>query len=41
MYGSVAEAETRGVASGLRLEGRACSMLRVMLGGDFDIATLV
>ena len=33
MYGSVAEGGGRGVASGLRLKGRVCSMLTVMLGG--------
>ena len=37
VYSSVAEGCGRGVASGLRLEGRLCSMLSVMLGGDFVI----
>ena len=41
MYGSVAERGGRGLASGLRLEGRVCCMLTVMLGGDLDIATRV
>ena len=40
MYSSVAEGAGRGVASGLRLEGRVCSMLTVMLGGELDAATL-
>ena len=31
----------RGAASGLRLEGRLRSILTVMLGGDFDVATRV
>ena len=35
MYSSVAEGGGRGASSGLRLEGRVCSMLTVMLGGDF------
>ena len=33
VYGSVAEGGGTGLASGLRLEGRVCSMLTVMLGG--------
>jgi len=32
VYGSVAQGGGRGVASGLRLEGRVCSMLTLMLG---------
>ena len=40
MHGSVAEGAGTGVASGLQLEGRVCSMLTVMLGGDLDAATL-
>ena len=39
MYCSVAEGGGRGVASGLQLEGRVCSILMVMLGGDLDVAT--
>ena len=31
----------RGAASGLWLEGRVCSMLKVMLGGDLDVPTRV
>ena len=34
VYGSVSERRGRGVASGVRLKGRVCSMLTVMLGGD-------
>ena len=41
MYSSDAEVGGRGAASGLQLEGRVCSMLTVMLGGDLDIATRV
>ena len=41
MYGSVAEGEGRGAASGLWLEGRLCSMLIVMLAGDLDSWTPV
>ena len=37
VYGSVAEGGGRGVGSELRLQGRVCSMLMVMLGGDLDI----
>ena len=39
--GSVAEGGGRGATSGLWLEGRLCSMLTVMLGGDLDVATWV
>ena len=39
MYSSVAEGGGRGPSSGMRLEGRVCSMLTVMLGGDLDVAT--
>ena len=39
MYGSVAEGGGRGAVSRLRLEGRVCSMLTVMLGGDLDVTT--
>ena len=35
MYSSVAEGGGRGAASGLWLEVRVCSMLTVVLGGDF------
>ena len=35
----VAEGGGKGVTSGLWLEGRLCSMLTVMLGGDLDVAT--
>ena len=38
---SVAEGGGRGSASGVRLEGRVCSMIMVMLGGDLDVATQV
>ena len=41
MYGRVAAGGGRGAASGLWLEGRLCSMLTVMLGGDLDIATWI
>ena len=41
MYGSVAEGEGRGLANELRLEGRVCSMLTVMLGGDLDVRVRV
>ena len=37
MYGSVADGGGRGAESELWLEGRACSMLTVMLGGDLDV----
>ena len=30
----------RGAVCGLWLEGRVCSMLTVMLGGDLDVATV-
>ena len=33
--------EAGGVASGLWLEGKKCSMLTVMLGGNLDVATRV
>ena len=36
-----AEGGGRGVVSGLRLEGRVCSMLTVMLGGDLDVRVRV
>ena len=39
VYDSVEEGGGRGMASGRRLEGRLCSMLTVMLGGDLDVAT--
>ena len=41
MYDIVAEGGGRGLASGLRLEGRVCSMLTVMVGGDLNVATRV
>ena len=41
VFGSIAEGGRRGVASGLRLEGRVCSMLTVMLGGVLDVVTQV
>ena len=41
LHGSVAEGGGRGLASGLWLEGRLCSMLTVMLGEDLDVATWV
>ena len=41
VYGSVAEGGGKGSVSGLWLEGRLCSMLTVMLGGDLDVATRV
>ena len=41
LYGSVAEGGGRGSASGLWLEGKLCSILAVMLGRDFDVATWV
>ena len=41
MYSSVAEGGGKGAVSGLRLEGRLCSMLTVMQGGDLDVATQV
>ena len=43
MYGSIAEGGgiAIGAALGLWLEGRVCSMLKVMLGGDLDVATRV
>ena len=41
MYGSVVEGGGRGVESGLYLQGRVCSMLPAMLGGDLDVATRV
>ena len=33
LYSSVVERDGRGATSGLRLEGRVCCMLTVMLGG--------
>ena len=39
VYGSVAEGGSREAVSGLWLEGRLCSMLKVMLGGDLDVTT--
>ena len=41
MYGSVAEGGGRGAESELWLEGRVCSMLTVMLGGDLDVTVRV
>ena len=41
LYSSIAEGGGRGSASGLWLEGRLCSMLTVMLGGNLDVATWV
>ena len=41
VYGSVAEGGGRGAVYVLRLEGTACSMLTMMLGGDLDVATRV
>ena len=41
MYSSIAEGGDRGVASGLQLEGKLCSMLAVMLDGDLDVTTRV
>ena len=41
VYSNIAEEGGRGSASGLWLEGRLCSMLTVMLGGDLDVATRV
>ena len=40
MYGNIAEGGGRGTVHGLCLEGRVRSMLTVMLGGDFHVATL-
>ena len=41
VYGAAAEGGGREVTSVLRLEGRLCSMLTVMQGGDLDVATQV
>ena len=41
VYSSVAEGAGRGAASGLQLEGRVCSTLILLLGGDLDVATRV
>ena len=41
VYGSVAEEGGSEAVCGLWLEGRLCSMLTVMLGGDLDDATRV
>ena len=40
-YGSVVERGGKGVALGLRLEERVCSMLTGMRGIDLDVATRV
>ena len=39
MYCIVVEGGGRGAVSGLRLKGRVCSMVIVMLGGDVDVAS--
>ena len=41
LYSSVAEGGVRGSASGSWLEGELCSMLTVMLSGDWDVAARV
>ena len=41
LHGRVAEERGSEFASGLWLEGRLCSMLTVMLRGDFDVASWV
>ena len=41
MISSIAEGGGRRTASGLWLEGKVCSKLTVMLGGDLDVVTRV